>query len=123
MAGRAETRVAERGDWGTVEYIIKRNGHALAKEFVDGLSESDRAKVSTLFERMAALGEIRNGQKFKQVDGAIFEFKSFQIRIGCFRVRNSWLLTHGFIKKQDKWPRAELTRATEIRTEYLADNK
>jgi phage-related protein len=80
----------------------------------------DKAKLGALFQRMADSGRIHNVQKFKKVEGMVFEFKSFQIRIGCFQERREWFLTHGFMKKQDKWPRRELERAQTIRDEHLA---
>ena len=122
MVRRAEKRLAEEGAWGTVEYVVRRNGDALAEKFIDSLSEEERAKVGALLERMAVSGLIANRQKFKKVEGHIFEFKCFQIRIGCFQVQRSWLLTHAFVKKKDNWPKSELKRANEIRDEYLEDN-
>jgi hypothetical protein len=122
MARRAESRITEQGNWGTVEYVVRRNDCALAADFVAGLDLSDGAKLASLFRLMANTGSIRNYQKFKKVSGAIFEFKSFQLRIGCFQVGRRWLLTHGFTKKQDRWPKSELDRANEIRDEYLTDN-
>jgi phage-related protein len=59
-------------------------------------------------------------RQFKKLDGDIFEFKRHQIRIGCFQVSRRWFLTHGFRKKQDKWPKVELDRAKQIRLEHLA---
>jgi hypothetical protein len=122
MNGRAERRLAETGEWGTVEYVVRRNGHSPASEFIEALSLPDRAKLASRFQTMARFGRISNLQKFKKVAGSIFEFKSFQIRIGCFQVGRTWLLTHGFVKKRDRWPKSELDRASEIRDEYLADN-
>ena len=122
MDRRAERRLAESGEWGTVEYVVRRNGQSPAQEFIESLSVSERAKLSIRFQTMARLGKIRNREQFKKVSGAIFEFKSFQIRIGCFQVGRAWLLTHGFIKKRDRWPESDLSRANEIRDEYLADN-
>jgi hypothetical protein len=122
MIGRAERRLAERGDWGTVEYVVRRNGRSLASEFIEGLNLPDRAKLATLFQRMARVGTIRHPQKFKKVSGYIFEFKSFQVRIGSFQLERTWFLTHGFTKKRARWPESELDRANEIRDEYLEDN-
>ncbi|MBN2022081.1 MAG: type II toxin-antitoxin system RelE/ParE family toxin [Pirellulales bacterium] len=122
MVERAEKQLAEQGDWGTVEYVVLRNGHALAAEFISTLEQPNQAKLAMLFKRMADSGRIHNTQKFKKVDRDIYEFKSSQIRIGCFRVGRSWILTHGFIKKKNRWPQSELDRANNIRDEFMADN-
>ena len=108
------------GDWGQVRYAVRQNGTCPARDFIDQLSDSDRAKLAALFDRMAAVGQIRNREKFKKVEGAIFEFKSFQIRIGCFQHGRVWFLTHGFQKKAARWRREELERAETIRSEHLA---
>lgn len=114
-------RLVERGTWGTVEYVVLRNGQCPAQEFVNGLEMSEKAKLARLFNKMAMFGRIGNFEKFKKESGEIFGFKSFQIRIGCFQMGRMWLLTHGFRKKRDKWPKSELDRADEIRHDYLND--
>ena len=91
----------------------------LADEFIRDLDLGDQRKLRVLFERMAEHGRIFNSEKFKKVEGHIFEFKSFQIRVGCFQLSNTWFLTHGFRKKQDKWPKAQITRAKRIRSEHM----
>jgi hypothetical protein len=107
-----------RGHWGTVEYAVCSNGQKLAERFVLGLKQSDQQKLARLFIAMASTGEIRNREKFKKVEGKIFEFKCHQIRIGCFQVGLCWFLTHGFIKKQDDWPKSELDRAVRVMSKH-----
>jgi len=91
----------------------------LAKEFYDRLSESRKAVFLALFQRMADHGRIHNREKFRKVEGHIYEFKKYQHRIGCFRERQTWFLTHGFVKKSDRWLPQEIERANRIRTEHL----
>ncbi|MFH0983410.1 MAG: type II toxin-antitoxin system RelE/ParE family toxin [Planctomycetota bacterium] len=94
-----------------------------AKLFIEDLDEPDQRKLDTLFRRMADTGKIFNREQFKQVAGKIYEFKRFQVRVGCFQVGNRWILTHGFIKKGEQWPRSELERAERIMNEQLAREK
>jgi hypothetical protein len=108
------------GDWGQVRYAVRQNGTCPAKDFIDQLSDTDSTKLAAMFDLMAAVGQIKNREKFKKVEGPIFEFKSFQIRIGCFQHGRVWFLTHGFQKKANRWRRAELDRAETIRSEHLA---
>ena len=115
-----EERLVESGNWGDVLYAVRSNGTMPAKDFIDGLGVADARKLSVLFRRMAEFGLIHNTQQFKMIEGKIWEFKRGQIRIGCFRVGNTWFLTHGFIKKRDKWPAREKERAKTIRKEHLA---
>ncbi len=87
--------------------------------FIEGLSASDKRKVNVLFRKIADHGQIHNREQFKKVKEKIFEFKRFQIRIGCFQVETIWYLTHGFIKKQ-MIGHAELHRAFRLMNEHLA---
>jgi hypothetical protein len=106
------------GSWGLVAFACRRNKTLPAEEFYDGLPLSDQAKVMSLFRRMAEAGRIINREKFKQVEGDIFEFKSFRARISCYRDGNSWYLLHGFDKKGDKWPEGQLIRARNLLVEH-----
>jgi len=120
MSGSDDPSIVARGEWGTIEYAVRDNGTRPAEEFLRSRDPSDRAKLAALFRRLADFGRIDNRQKFKKVDGEIFEFKCFQIRIGCFQQGRTWFLTHGFVKKQDKWPKSELARAETIRREHMS---
>lgn len=120
MVAKPSRPVAERGDKRSVEYAVRTDETSPAKEFIDGLSLSDQAKLANLFRRTADLGEIVHREKFKQLRGEIWEFKAHQIRVLCFRDGNAWVLTHGFIKKRDNVRTSEIDRADDIRDEDLA---
>ncbi len=107
-----------QGSWGAVEYAQSANGKLLAKEFIEGLSIADQAKLAHLFQWIAEHGQIRNEEKFRHEGDKIYSFKAHQIRIGCFCSGRRWILTHGFVKKQDRWPPAELERAKRIMAEF-----
>jgi hypothetical protein len=64
-----------------------------------------------------------SGLSSKKERDSIWAFKSCQIRIGCFQDGNEWVLTHGFVKKCNNWPKSELERADRIRAEHLARKK
>ena len=62
-------------------------------------------------------GKFHNPEKFGDLGGGLFEFKSFQIRMPFAYAKNERgliLITHGFVKKKDKTPKEELTRAWRI---------
>ncbi len=98
---------------------VRRDGSSPAVGFIRNLDDQDRAKVFGLFRMLNPRGELRNREKFKKIDGKLFEFKSHQIRIPCFRVGSIWVLTHGFIKKSDEIPPSQITLAERIREEDL----
>ena len=102
-----------------VEGAVSANGECESKNFLDALGETERAKIFKIIKRLANFGVIQNREQFKKVEGEIWEFKEFQRRILMYYLPNRRIvLTHGFIKKIDKIPRAEIVRANTIRHEY-----
>lgn len=117
MVGEDDILVAI-GRWGAVRYAARRDKSMPAKDFYDALSKGDKAKLNNLFTRMAEIGWINNREKFKQVEGELFAFKSFRIRVSCYQDGRCWFLLHGFEKKGYDWPRGEVIRALNLLAEH-----
>src|ERR1700691_173770 len=101
-----------------IAYAVCVDRTSPGEEFYDALMDTDKAKLNKLFEYLGDHGAIRNEEKFKKVSETFFEFKSHPIRMPCyFRTDAIVVITHGFIKKKDKMPPAELRRAERIRDE------
>ncbi|RLS44342.1 MAG: hypothetical protein DWH83_02820 [Planctomycetota bacterium] len=121
-----DDQVAVTGLARTVAYAIDSQGRMPAKDFLEETSgseaptRSEKAGLERLFRLMANTGRIGNKEQFRKERGEIFGFKKYQLRIAAFQVGTVWYLTHGFRKKKDKWPEAELDRADRIRSEHLA---
>ncbi len=91
-------------------------------DFLRKLRKTDKeklAKIVAKFKKLADAGEIHNELQFKHIKDHIWEVKIGQFRFPCFRYKNDWIVTHGFKKKQDKWPPGELERANRIRRECI----
>src|ERR1700722_1901298 len=89
----------------TIAFAVGANGKSPGLDFFSNELDLDgKVKMDKLFKWMGDHGQINNDQKFKPVSGPIFEFKDHQIRMLCFRAGNSWIVTHGFFKRQDKIP-------------------
>jgi hypothetical protein len=135
----ALTIVAATGGACTVEFVVRQSGDCPAKAFLDGpckeLREGGKnkpastaqARFNFLFQEMANTGNL-SGKRFRKEMGTFFAFshevRNVQVRFPCFRDGNKWIVTHGFFKPgaksgRGKWPAAEVTRAEEIRSEYL----
>jgi phage-related protein len=114
MNGQADRPVVATGAMRTIEAAVCLDGNSPAQEFLDQLAEADQQKLAALFARMADHGVVTNEEKFKKLEGAIWEFKSSQIRIPCFQDGRAWVLTHGFLKKKQKAPKREIERAERI---------
>lgn len=110
------------GTMRTIAYARDASGRAHAQDFLDGeCPEKDRKRIRHWFVLIAEHGEAHASREaFRHERGPIHAFKSFQARVGAFRIGNTWFITHGFIKKRDEWPPAELKRAIRIRAEHLA---
>jgi len=117
------TTVLHVGEKLKVEAVLNPDGKCPAQEFLDEQLESDRQKIKALFFMVALKGnQFRNGEKFKKLDGEIFEFKSYQIRLLCFFHRGGRLIiTHGLIKQTDNMRRGEIEKAERIRQQFLAE--
>ena len=113
--------VVRRGPKRTIAWARDATGRRHAKDFLEGgeAPEKHRAALDQAFKVLAEHGRIANEQRFKKESGEIWGFKSYQVRIGAFQEGRVWYLTHGFIKKQNRWPARELKRAKRIRGEHL----
>ena len=119
-------RVAYQGAAFAVAFARERSGACPACEFFDGLSLLDKAKLMALFQIAGDHGKFHNPEKFGGLGDGLYEFKSFQIRMPFAYARNERgliLITHGFIKKKDKTPKEEITRAWRIYNEDRARTK
>jgi hypothetical protein len=113
--------IVAQGSKLTVAWARDASGRRHAKEFLESKDApaKDRARLYHWFKVMADMGVINNVEAFKKEMGQIFGFKAFQVRVAAFRHLDTWYLTHGFIKKKDKWPPAELARAERIMREHM----
>jgi len=76
-----------------------------------------------LFRIAGDLGKFYNQEKFGDLGGGLYEFKSFQIRMPFAYAKNERrliVITHGFLKKKDKTPKEEIERAWRIYKEDQA---
>lgn len=100
------------------------NGNAHALAFLDNVDKTEHKKLREAFAIIAENGEVgANRRRFKHEVGPLFAFKGWQARMAAFRIGNAWILTHGFVKKADQWPDAEIARAFRIMAEHLARGK
>lgn len=120
MYGNVDILLVTRGGKLNICYAVSANGASPAKEFVQGLDLADKAKIAALLQRLANCGTISNAEQFKHVEDSIWELKKHQIRLFCFRDGDSWFLTNGYKKKQDRLNRTEIDRANRIMNEHKA---
>lgn len=120
----AERIAAARGTWGVVDWAFNSAGQMPAREFFLTLEPQDREKMVALFKRLADTGRISNVEKFKHVEGGLFEFKSFQIRfLGEFRPGKRFVVSHGVQKKRDALDKVDIATAHRVLAENDAVEK
>src|ERR1017187_4158719 len=119
-------RVAYNGSVFAIAFAKEKSGACPACEFFDELSQLDKAKLMALFLIAGDHGKFYNPEKFGDLGDGLYEFKSYQIRMPFAYAKNERgliLVTHGFIKKKDKTPKEEITRAWRIYNEDQAETK
>lgn len=114
--------IVHRGPRGSVVCAVKENGNSPAKEFIEKLERTDIAtlqKFAPLFQRICQDGRISNKEHFRHEEGDIWSFKRHQHRLPCFRDGNDFVLTHGLVKKSNKWRKSDLQVAVAV----MADDR
>ncbi len=107
-----------------VGFYALPNGDKPAKEFITGLDRKMRAKMLRTIETLEDKGNQLREPYSKHLDDGIFELRA---KVGSdisrvmyfFVVNREIILTHGFIKKSQKTPSAEIDRAKRYRKDYL----
>ena len=101
-------------------YGLVINGNCEAEDFLSGLSDKEKSKITPLLHYTANNGLLKNEQKFKNVGDGIFEFKGFQSRLFCFFDKGKLvILSHGCIKKRDKLDPFDIKKARQGKEEYF----
>jgi phage-related protein len=116
-------KVAYAGNKFLIAFARDKDGGSPALDFFERLNLVDQAKLMNLFRIAGDRAAFHNPEKFGNLGGGLFEFKSFQIRMPfAYAASQPGLIpiTHGFIKKKQKTPRAEIERAWRI---YHEDQK
>ena len=119
-------KVADQGAVFAIAFAREKSGACPACEFFDGLAQLDKATLMALFRIAGDHGKFLNPEKFGDLSGGLFEFKSFHIRMPFAYAKSERgliLITHGFIKKKAKTPKEEIARAWRIYEEDQAQTK
>lgn len=98
-----------------------------AESFLDGLEDKERIKILANIRKTK---EGLRGEWFRKMPGTdeIWEFRTLfnrtYYRMFAFydkKLRAHIVCTHGFVKKTDKTPTNEITKAEDIRKQYLGN--
>jgi phage-related protein len=113
----------------TVTFYKTADGKCPIQDFLDSLSGKVARKVTWVLNLLEDLDTVPSTY-FKKLTGSeeIWEcriaFGSNACRIFCFFAGNSVVvLTHGFMKKSRKTPKAEIEKAEAYRRDFLKRRK
>ncbi|HAO21576.1 MAG TPA: hypothetical protein DCQ37_14600 [Desulfobacteraceae bacterium] len=100
-------------------FEIEKNAKSEVRTFFKTLDSKDKERLLKKIEYIADNGAPKNEEKFRHEGDGIYAIKHNQIRIYCFFDSGRMiLLTHGFIKKQQKADPNQLKRAKKIKEIY-----
>lgn len=94
-------------------------------EFVENLKKNNPKELNKLLKTLKnfADGYFKNNtEKFKYLTGTngIYEIRSSQVRILCFKHHDDWIIcTHGFLKKSRKTKKTDINQAEDLKKRFL----
>lgn len=107
-----------------VEFYEQENGERPVEDFLNSLDIKMRSKLLMVLKVLQEKGNQLREPYSKHLEDGIFEVRG---KIGSdisrvlyfFYHGGKIILTNGFIKKTQKTPRSEITKAKEYRADYL----
>ena len=106
------------------KFYDKPDGTKPAKDFILGLPMKMKAKIMRAIAILEDSGTDLREPHSKHLDDGIFELRA---KVGSditrvlyfFVIGRRIILTHGFVKKTDKTPPSEISKAKQYRHEFL----
>lgn len=112
--------IAYKGDKFTIEWFFDRSGVSEALMFYESLSDIQKRKTLMLFKRMGDYGRIIDKEKFRNEGDKIYAFKPHPDRfLSFFYTGHKIIVTNGYIKKSQKLPKKEKTKALDRKENYI----
>ena len=104
--------------------VKNKNGDRPAEDFLNSLDVKMRSKLLMILKVLQEKGNMLREPYSKYLEEGIFEVRG---KVGndisrvlyFFYHGGKIILTNGFIKKTQKMPRSEITKAKEYRADYL----
>ncbi|MBQ9627132.1 MAG: type II toxin-antitoxin system RelE/ParE family toxin [Treponema sp.] len=108
-----------------IVFYKKRGGQCPIQEFLDSLDVKMRTKALLMAALLREHGANLRLPYSKQFEDGIFELRAKQGSnitrlLYFFFAGKKAVLTNGFVKKTQKTPRAQIQKAKEYRSDYLA---
>ena len=107
-----------------VEFYETEDGKTPAVEFLDSLEDKMNAKMVGLMEILEEKGTMLREPYSSPLEDGIFELRAVQgsnisRALFFFFIEGRIIITHGFVKKTQKTPRAQIELAKKYRADFL----
>lgn len=111
-----------------IEFFMKENGEEPAREFIDSRDMKMQAKILTKMELLEICGPTLKMPHSRPLGAKMFELRAESegnlARLPYFFViGKKVVITHGFQKKTEKTPQAEIEKAQRYMNEFLRREK
>ena len=111
--------VAYEGQQFTIEWFFDENGSSESLDYFNKMSLPQKRKILMLFKRIGDFGKISDITKFRNEGDQIFAFKPQPDRLlSFFYVGKKIIVTNGYLKKSQKMPKSEKTKAIKLMNSY-----
>jgi hypothetical protein len=77
-------------------------GRCKVEDFLDAIEQSNFNKLLPVMRRVDANPSYRHPERFKQLSGPVFEFKSHKHRLFCFQADRGFICTDGMKKQKGR---------------------
>lgn len=107
-----------------VEFYETEDGKTPVVEFLDSLEDKMNAKMVGLMEILEEKGTMLREPYSSPLEDGIFELRAVQgsnisRTLFFFFIEGRIIITHGFVKKTQKTPRAQIELAKKYRADFL----
>jgi len=101
-------------------YALDLNERCFVVEFLSDLDKQSEKQIFALFKHIGASGPPVNEEKFKHLEGKIYELKTRTgaLILSFFGRGQSLVLTHGFFKPSQRKLKIEISKAAEWEKVY-----
>lgn len=121
------TSPEDRGREYEIEYFVTADGECPVMELLDAMPLKHEAKAKKFFELLEEKGPTLPRPYADALQGKIREFvvdiQHHGYRFLHFYAGKTIVMTHGFLKKTQRTPPAEIERAENCRRDWLRRNK
>jgi len=108
-----------QGRYWNIDYACIGNGQKPAKSFIENLDPASQVGFSALLRHVCDERVYMNTEKFKKLknNSGLWQFRYHDFRLLAYQLSNTYILTNGFRKDQNKTDQSYIDLAIRIKNE------